>query len=85
MKPIPYMYLRGKEAQCPLCEEVFSTDRNCEAHKPWSKPITETCKDPASVGLKKQVRRNEVQVWYRPLPPEVAERRGWGNGGNLDD
>lgn len=58
---------KGKEAQCPICWRIFSSDRNAEAHKPYARPHTPACKDPSVLGMKVQERRG-LRVWMRDVP-----------------
>jgi hypothetical protein len=76
------MRLVGREAQCPICGLIFGSDSTCEKHKSYSKPKTDTCKDPASLGMEIRLRRGEVEVWVIPMPSEALNLRGAGNGGN---
>lgn len=61
----------GSEAQCPLCDRIFGGDSSCERHKPYSKPKTPGCKDPASMGMEMRL-RGDREVWVVPMPPEKA-------------
>lgn len=70
----------GSEAQCPICDRIFGSDSTCEKHKPYAKPKTETCKDPADLGMEIRWRRNGVAVWVRPMPSDAANLRRAGNG-----
>ncbi len=54
---------KGREAQCPRCWKLFSSDTSCEMHKSYRRPVTETCKDPAAIGFQAFERRGLV-VWY---------------------
>ena len=79
----PKVKLVGKEAQCPICGRVFSTDSAAELHKPYTSPKTQICKDPGSVGLQYRTRRETVGVWVHPAPEFALNRSAWRNGGNV--
>lgn len=66
--------LTGKESQCPLCDRVFSTDANCEKHKPYSKPITEICKNPADIGMEFEIRTDGIAKWGTPMDSETRAK-----------
>lgn len=67
----------NKEAQCPICWRMFSTDRNCERHKPYSKrngtQPGEYCKNPEDVGLVQEERRG-FAVWKEPGKENLLQR-----------
>jgi hypothetical protein len=67
---------KGREAQCPLCWRIFSSDSSCEAHKPYRRPLTDTCKPPAHQGAQPFERRG-LAVWY---PKGAAPRSLPGHG-----
>lgn len=66
--------LNTKETQCCLCDVMFSSDSACELTKPYRKPVTAECKDPASLGMECRDRGDGVCVWFVPMDPEVKER-----------
>lgn len=72
--------LYGKESECPICYRIFGSDSACEKHKPYAKPRTGTCKDPAGIGMEIRLRRGTVAVWVRPMPGSVLNLRSEGNG-----
>ena len=61
---------KGREAQCPICWRMFTSDWACERHKPYRRPATPDCKIP-------QASDEMTQEWWH------LERRGlfiWGYG-----
>lgn len=60
---------KGAEAQCPLCDRIFGSDSGCERHKPYAKPRTDECKDPAELGMEVRL-RGDREVWVRPMPED---------------
>lgn len=64
---------KGREAQCPICWRVFGSDSSCETHKPYRRPVSVACKDPASLGMVALERRG-VAIWVIPMP-ETARNR----------
>ena len=70
----------GRTAQCPLCWRMFSSDSAAETHKPYARPKTADCKDPASMGMEPRERSSMpgLRVWTPPMSPErlLALRRG---------
>ena len=66
----------GSEAQCPICYRIFGADSTAERHKPYARPETDACKDPAVIGLERRERRG-LAVWVRQYPaalrgPEIG-------------
>jgi len=53
---------KGAEFQCTICWRIFTSDSTCELHKPYRKPISDTCKEPSSIGLVMKERRG-LRVW----------------------
>jgi hypothetical protein len=66
---------KGAEAQCPICWRIFTSDSTCELHKPYRKPIAETCKEPSSIGLVMKIRR-DLAVWSSPPDEGMRQRLG---------
>lgn len=69
-----------REAQCPICWRLFSSDPSCEEHKPWRRPVTATCKEPPSLRHRAFERRG-LAVWYREgtAPRSWPGREGTGD------
>lgn len=63
---------KGREAQCPICWRIFGSDSTCELHKPYRKPVDESCKEPLSIGLEARERRG-LRVWVVPMDKGTAE------------
>lgn len=70
---VPRQRPRGTEAQCPLCDRIFGGDSSCERHKPYAKPKTAECKDPATLGMEIRARDGR-EVWVVPMPAELAAK-----------
>ena len=64
------MILKGRMAQCPICDRVFTSDAMCEKHKPYATPKTDECKDPATISMVQRERG-----WTVPVPDDV---KWWG-------
>lgn len=71
--------LKGKQAQCPLCDRVFKSDGMCELHKLY-RPAGATkgrefakarCVDPTTIGMV-----SKEGVWTKPIPEEA---KWWAN------
>ena len=67
----------GTEAQCPLCWRLFGADSTCKKHKPYARPATTTCKDPATCSSLERRERRGLTVWVRHAPlafrgPQIA-------------
>lgn len=58
--------LKGRQAQCPICSLIFTSDAMCEKHKPYANPKTDNCKDPASISM---VLRD--RGWTVPVPDDA--------------
>ena len=54
----------GREAQCPLCLRMFTSDTVCEQHKPYTRPETMHCKTPTSLGMI-AIERRGLPIWTR--------------------
>lgn len=65
---------RGSEAQCPICWRIFGSDSTCERHKPYRRPVSAACKDPADIGLQSRERRG-LAVWVLPMSENVLKLR----------
>lgn len=65
-----------KQSQCMRlgCYRMFSSDSAAEKHKPWTKPVTDSCKDPVSLGMEARERGDGVLVWSVPMDPAVRVR-----------
>lgn len=65
-----------KQSQCMRlgCYRMFSSDSAAEKHKPWTKPVSEDCKDPVSLGMEARERGDGVLVWSVPMDPAVRVR-----------
>lgn len=56
--------LSGRQAQCVICDRVFTSDAGCERHKSYNgRGGKATCVDPASLGMVERERG-----WTQPLP-----------------
>jgi hypothetical protein len=65
-----------KQSQCMImgCWRMFSSDSACEKHKPWTRPVSDGCKDPAGLGMESRERGDGVSVWSVPMDPAVKAR-----------
>lgn len=66
--------LNTKQSQCTICWALFSSDSACELHKPYRKPVSTLCKDPADLGMESKDRGDGIAMWSVPMDPEVRER-----------
>lgn len=55
---------KGREAQCPICMRLFSSDTACERHKPYSEPKSTHCKPPASLGMI-AIEKRGLPIWTK--------------------
>ena len=63
---------KGAEAQCVICWRIFGGDSVCERHKPYAKPKSPICKEPATLGMV-AVDRRGLAVWTRPTPQNQGD------------
>jgi len=63
--------LRGREAQCPLCDRVFTSDSTCEMHKKYG--ARTTCVAPESIGMvtKEASYDRGFHIYTMPIPEEL--------------
>lgn len=66
--------INTKESQCVLCWRMFTSDSACEKHKPWTKPVTYSCKVPSELGMESRERGDGVLLWSVPMNPAQRER-----------
>ncbi len=64
---------KGREAQCPICWRMFKSDWAAELHKPYRRPVTDVCKEPAGLGMVALERRG-LAVWGTRMPEAAAKR-----------
>lgn len=71
--------LQGREAQCPICNEVFTSDAMCELHKLYGPKgqrgkghqfARADCVYPATIGMVVKEKRGH-QFWTKPIPEET--------------
>lgn len=60
-----------REAQCPICWRIFSSDVSCEGHKDYR--TTNICIDPTTIGYI-AVEKHGRPVWKKPMDAETRER-----------
>lgn len=64
---------KGREAACPICWRMFTSDSACEMHKPYRKPQGPVCKDPLDLAMVSHERRG-LAIWGTQMSAEALER-----------
>lgn len=65
--------LTGRQAQCPLCGLVFTSDASCERHKSYNgRGGKASCVHPSTIGMVERERG-----WTLPLPESA---KTWAGG-----
>ena len=71
--------LHGGEAQCPICDLVFKSDKQCELHKRYREEGAKRgrefdrarCVHPSTIGMVAKINARGVETWVKPVEEDA--------------